>query len=34
MKNRIKIVLILALMAGFSVTMYSGNGPDNPGNKG
>lgn len=34
MKKCIKIVLILALMAGFSVTMYSGNGPDNPGSKG
>ncbi len=34
MKNRIILILFLALMAGFSVPTFSGNGPENPAGKG
>jgi len=34
MKNRLKIILFLALMAGFSVPSFSGNGPLDPAGKG
>src|SRR3989339_1206296 len=34
MKNRIILILLLAIMAGFSVPSFSGNGPTDPAGKG